>query len=229
MTHPQFTLISHHLCPFVQRAAIVLLEKGVPFKRRDVDLSNKPDWFLKLSPSGKVPLLLIDNDSVLFESAVISEYIDEVTGGEFLPADPLEKALQRAWIEYASGLIANIGQLYRAETDDEFDTAHSALDTKLQTLDDNITGDRYFSGPDFSLPDAAFAPAFRYFDVFEPLLGIDFLAATEKVQKWRHALARRPSVQSAVSADYNARLTQFLAARDTVIGRLAKQSPIAIQ
>ena len=53
------TLISHPLCPFVQRAVIVLLEKGVEFDRIDVDLSAKPDWFLALSPTGKVPVLKV--------------------------------------------------------------------------------------------------------------------------------------------------------------------------
>ena len=50
-------LISHKLCPYVQRAVISLTEKGVPFERIDIDLDNKPDWFLKISPLGKVPVL----------------------------------------------------------------------------------------------------------------------------------------------------------------------------
>src|SRR5215475_10763040 len=54
---PKLTLISHDLCPYVQRAVIALTEKGVPFGRRYVDLANKPDWFLAISPLGKVPLL----------------------------------------------------------------------------------------------------------------------------------------------------------------------------
>jgi len=224
MTYPDFKLISHHLCPFVQRAAIVLLEKGVPFERRNVDLSNKPDWFLELSPLGKVPLLQVNNDTVLFESAVISEYVDEITGGEFLAMDPLAKARQRAWVEYASGMITNIGRFYSAKTDSELDTARAALDARLQMLDGNIADGPYFSGTDFSLPDAAFAPAFRYFEVFESLTGIDFFADTAKAGKWRDALAARSSVQMAVSADYRCALMKFLAARDTVIGRMAQQS-----
>ena len=57
----RLTLISHHLCPFVQRAAIALAEKGVEFERIDVDLANKPDWFLAISPLGKVPLLKVSD------------------------------------------------------------------------------------------------------------------------------------------------------------------------
>ena len=48
-------LISHKLCPYVQRAVIALTEKGVPFERIDVDLANKPDWFLALSRSSNLP------------------------------------------------------------------------------------------------------------------------------------------------------------------------------
>ena len=54
----KLTLISHKLCPYVQRAVIALNEKGVGFERVDIDLANKPDWFLKLSPLGKVPVKL---------------------------------------------------------------------------------------------------------------------------------------------------------------------------
>ena len=50
---PELTLVSHHLCPFVQRPAIALAEKGVAFNRIDVDLANRPDWFLAMSPLGR--------------------------------------------------------------------------------------------------------------------------------------------------------------------------------
>src|SRR5882724_5842121 len=81
---PKLTLISHKLCPYVQRAVIALTEKGVPFERVDIDLANKPDWFLKISPLGKVPVLVVRNergDVALFESNVICEYIEDTQGG----------------------------------------------------------------------------------------------------------------------------------------------------
>ena len=77
-------LISHKLCPYVQRAVIALTEKGVPFERIDIDLGNKPDWFLKISPLGKVPVLrveTVDGEAVLFESNVICEYIEDTQAG----------------------------------------------------------------------------------------------------------------------------------------------------
>ena len=70
---PRLTLVSHHLCPYVQRAVIALTEKQVPFERIDVDLAAKPAWFTAISPLGKVPLLRVGDATVIFESAVILE------------------------------------------------------------------------------------------------------------------------------------------------------------
>src|ERR1700758_2377104 len=97
-------LISHKLCPYVQRAVIALTEKGVPFERIDIDLANKPAWFLEVSPLGKGPVLVVATERgevALFESNVICEYIEETQGGPSLhPSDALTRAEHRAWMEF---------------------------------------------------------------------------------------------------------------------------------
>jgi glutathione S-transferase len=227
MKQPKLTLISHHLCPFVQRAAIALLEKGVDFERKNIDLANKPDWFLKLSPLGKVPILVIDDETVLFESSVIAQYANEITGGDLLSADTAEKYRQLAWMEFASQVIGSIGQLYNADDEAAFDLATSGLTEKFSRVEEALSNGPWFSGEDFSLVDAAFAPAFRYFDVIDELTSIDFFANTPKVAAWRKSLQQRPSVIGAVSDDYPERLLTFFADRNTVIGRLAQnQAPV---
>ena len=107
----QLTLVSFDLCPYVQRAAIVLAEKGVAFTRLDVDLADKPEWFKAISPLGKVPLLKIGDDTVLFESGPIVEYLDEVHGAPLHPRDPLARARHRGWMELASAALADIWTL----------------------------------------------------------------------------------------------------------------------
>src|SRR5689334_7503095 len=101
------TLVSHHLCPYVQRAAIALDEKGVTFERINIDLANKPDWFKAISPLGKVPLLQV-GDAVIFESAVILEYLEETAPNPLHPADPLRRAEHRGWIEFGSSVLNDI-------------------------------------------------------------------------------------------------------------------------
>lgn len=90
-----FHLISHDLCPYVQRAVIVLTEKQIAHRRSYIDLANKPDWFARLSPLGRVPVLETGG-AVVFESQVIAEYLDEITAGTLHPTDPLEKARHRS-------------------------------------------------------------------------------------------------------------------------------------
>ncbi len=96
MTAP-LKLISHKLCPYVQRAVIALTEKGVPFERVDIDLDNKPDWFLKISPLGKTPVLVV-GDKAIFESAVILEYLEETQPSPLHPKDPLG-ARRTSWLD----------------------------------------------------------------------------------------------------------------------------------
>ena len=229
MTQPKLTLISHHLCPFVQRAAIALNEKGVEFERKNIDLNNKPDWFLKLSPLGKVPILVIDDETVLFESSVIAQYVNEITGGDLLSADTAEKYRQLAWMEFASEVIGSVGQLYNANGNGTFNRARSVLEDKFGRVEEALGDGPWFSDKDFSLVDAAFAPAFRYFDLIDELTGIDFFANTPKVAAWRTALQQRPSVIGAVANDYPERLLAFFANRNSVIGRLAQNQATGLK
>lgn len=203
------TLVSHDLCPYVQRAAIALAEKGVSFRRVDVDLSDKPDWFRAISPLGKVPLLRIGDD-VLFESAVIVEYLEETTHNPLHPRDPLQRAKHRAWMEFGSSMLADIWVLETTPDPAVFGAKRDALADKFKQIEDTLTSGPYFAGTQFSLVDAVFAPVFRYFDTFERFVDLGLFEAMPKVARWRAALAKRPSVIGAVVPDYSARLEAFL-------------------
>src|SRR4051812_24412415 len=112
-------LISHNLCPYVQRAVIALTEKAVSFERVDIDLANKPEWFLALSPLGKTPVLQV-GDTAIFESAVILEYLEETQPKPLHPADPLARAEHRGWIEFGSTVLNDIAGFYTASDEATF-------------------------------------------------------------------------------------------------------------
>lgn len=214
-------LISHHLCPYVQRAAITLIEKEIAFDRVDVDLSNKPDWFKAISPLGKTPLLRIDGTDILFESAVICEYLDETQGTARLhPADALTRARHRGWIEFASATLNDIAGLYNAPDAPAFDGKRADLKAKFAQVESVLGEGPFFAGADFSLVDAAFAPVFRYFDTFDRFTNLEVFDGLSKTVAWRTALAGRPSAISAVDAGYPARLATFLSARGSYLSSL---------
>jgi glutathione S-transferase len=209
------TLVSHHLCPYVQRAAIALNERGVAFERVTIDLAQKPHWFTTVSPLGKVPLLQVEQPgrdvAVLFESAAICEFIEETQAGTALhPADAIQRAQHRAWIEFGSSILSDIYAIETTADLSHFKRVQLALTTKFARLEGVLGVGPYFAGEHFSLVDATFAPAYRYFDVFDDIADLGILVGMPKVAAWRSALAVRPSVRAAVAADYSIRLWQFL-------------------
>jgi glutathione S-transferase len=214
----KLTLISHGLCPYVQRAVIALKEKGVSYERIDIDLSNKPDWFLAISPLGKTPVLLADKQPI-FESAVICEYLEDTQAPALHPAAPLGRATHRAWIEFASATLNAIWNFYTAKDVQAYDAAAEVLKERFAQLEKVLGDGPWFGGTSFSLVDAALAPVFRYFDVFDPVSGADLFADTPKVRAWRRALAGRTSVREAVSADYPVLLRDFVISKGGVLGR----------
>lgn len=211
-------LASHALCPYVQRAAIVLTEKGVAFERREVDLAAKPAWFVAVSPLGKTPVLLVAGEPV-FESAVICEYLDETQPPRLHPDDALERARHRGWIEFASALLNTIAGFYNAADDAALNKKRDALREGLRRLERELERrpGPYFAGAPFSLVDAAFGPVFRYFDAFERIADFGFFENTPRLLAWRHALAQRDSVRHAVAPDYPERLRAFLRARGSAL------------
>src|SRR5213595_1476593 len=155
---PKLTLISHKLCPYVQRAVIALTEKGVPFERIDIDLAKKPDWFLKISPLGKVPVLLVetgDGEVALFESNVICEYIEETQAGAKLhPVDALMRAEHRAWMEFGSAILGDLWGLETTTDPATFESKRQALVAKFARVEAALGAGPFFAGEAFSLVDA---------------------------------------------------------------------------
>lgn len=216
------SLISHPLCPFVQRAAIVLLEKGVPFERVNVDLSAKPAWFLEISPTGKVPLLRVNRaegiQHVLFESAAICEYLEESQPGAHLhPEDLLMRAEHRAWMEYASATLTDAWGYLNAMDSVTAGAKGDAFVHKLDRVERTMGDGPYFNGAAFGLVDAFFAPIFRYFDVMTPEVGMPLFEAFPKVSAWRNQLAVRRSVIGAVVENYGALFHEHLRRHDALL------------
>lgn len=211
-------LISFDLCPYVQRARIVLNEKNIPYDIEFIDLKNKPQWFLEISPTGKVPVLLVD-DQPLFESSVICEYLDEVTEGSLHPADPFEKARHRSYIEFASSMLLQSRKFYTAEDQDAFLDSKEQLRESIAKVESTLVGP-YFSGDEFHVVDAVYATVFRNFAVFKRDFGVNLLAEFKRVQDWAELLLHRKSVRQSVEADFDRRLGEFFRNRESELSAI---------
>lgn len=220
MTCAKLHLVSHHLCPYVQRAVIVLSEKDIPFERTYIDLAKPPSWFVTISPLGQVPLLQVGAE-VLFESASICDYLDEVYGDYCIhPVDPLQRAKHRAWVEFGSAILDAIWGFYTAVDSKTLKLKARDLQLKFETIENQLRGGPYFAGDKFSMVDVVFGPVFRYFDVFDSIADFGIFHRTPRIQAWRKMLAVRPSIENAVLPNYPSQLRDFLKARSSELSRL---------
>ncbi len=197
-------LVSFKTCPYVQRSVITLKHKGQPFDITYIDLADPPQWFQEKSPLGKVPIVEVTEDdgttTVLFESAVINEFVNEITPGDLLPKDPVRKARARAWIEFASecntayylAAIAKDDATYAEHRDDLLD--------KLAKVEAELAGE-FFDG-DFGLVDTAFAPLLQRLVQFEEIAPGMTLDGLPKIQAWRDRLLALEAVQDSIVPEW---------------------------
>ncbi len=212
---PKFRLISFKLCPFVQRCVMILREKNVDFDIEYIDLSDRPEWFNELSPLGKVPVLEVTRDDgskvVLFESVVINEYLNEVTDGNMLPDDPLERAHSRAWVEFGTALFSDGAAITMVRDEEALSEALEKLNKKLDRLEREIDTGPFFLGADVSLVDAAFTPALQrlaWANEIYPELAI--FEGYPKVARWWQALSALDSVRNSAVPDLRQRYDKFV-------------------
>jgi glutathione S-transferase len=198
-------LVSHPICPYVHRASAFLTEKGVAFDWRPVDLTRKPDWFLALSPRGKVPVLVTDDGTAIFESVVILEYLDETTGPSLLPADPLERARHRMWIEISNDLMTGHYKIATAGTPADRASARRALRDTLERFEQVVRGP-WFDGDALSLVDFAAGPALIRIERLDRWLQLALFDGLPKVTAWMRAVVERPAFRDTLVADSDDRL-----------------------
>lgn len=211
-------LISFKLCPYVQRSVILLKEKGVDYDIEYIDVYDPPEWFLKLSPTGKVPILQVEG-TVLFESAVISEYLDEVYPPALHPANPIHKAQNRAWMEFTSPMYMSTFHLMMATDKETADTAIEELNKNLAGLDKAMENTPWFNGADFSLMDISAAPLFTRLAFYKKHCDLDLLKAFPNLVKWSDGLLARQSVIESIVDGFD----DMLLMRMDKIGSYVKQ------
>jgi glutathione S-transferase len=156
----------------------------------------------------------------IFESAVILEYLEETQPRRLHPPDPLSRADHRAWIEFGSAVLNDIAGFYAAPDEAVFKTKTLQLEQRFARLESRVAATPWFDGEHFSLVDTVYGPVFRYFDVFDEIADFGILAHKPKLWRWRNALAKRPSVRTAVSPDYPALLRDFIERRNSWLSKL---------
>lgn len=196
---PTVELFSFEACPYAQRTRLVLLEKSIGFELTEIDLHNRPAWFRDVSPYGKVPVLRHEG-RVVYESAIINQYLDECfPAPPLMPADAFGRAQARIWMDYcdtrylpaAHRLMAEREQPAKAEENRRklTEVLRFMEHEGLRKLGDGP----FWMGAQPTLVDFQFLPFFERFAVYEELAGATWPADCTRLREWYETLARRPS------------------------------------
>jgi glutathione S-transferase len=199
--------VSFKTCPWVQRSAIVLREKGTPFEFRHIEPDNRPDWFLAISPHKKVPVLRIDDRVSLFESSAINEYLDETIEPRLHPADPVERAINRAWTDYVPSFASSVTGCAYAATAEAYNKAAEQTPVAFERLERALErqgGGPFFNGAQYSLVDAAYAPFLQRYFFLDRIHKIGLIEKYPRLKAWAEALMARPSTHSFPEAEFEA-------------------------
>lgn len=212
-------IISFKICPFVQRVTALLEVKQVPYQIEYISLSDKPDWFLALSPTGQVPVLVTENGVPLFESDAIIEYIDEVSAPLQADLTPEQRALNRAWSHQASKHYLVQCSTMQSADKAIYDDRMAKLSKSFEKAEKQLGDGPYFSGQTLGNVDIAWLPLLHRAAIVSDHSGHDMLAAYPKVKAWQQALLKSGIPQKSVSGDFTARFSDFYLADRTWLGR----------
>jgi len=199
------TLFDHPECPYGAKVRIVLAETELDFDTITVDLragdNHKAD-FLELNPFGKVPVL-IDDETVVYDSTVINEYLNDEYFAELLPEDSTQRATARMLEDYADvaftlPAMAIEREMSKAEDDRDgtkLTSAQEVIRKGLAMLEKTLAEKEFLVGA-FSLADVAFAPTVLQLEK----LGVKLESGLPNVKAWLARLGGRPSMRAATAS-----------------------------
>jgi len=208
---------------------IVLRAKSIPFEVTYIDLRNKPDWFLAISPHGKVPVLQVDGEP-LFESNAIAEYLDEAEAPRLHPENLIKRARNRAWTDFITTFTPALSGIYYTDSPDDREARLEAARPRLAKLEEALATERgndgpYFNGPDLCLVDAAYAPFLQRFLYVDDWLGTHLLDEFPLVAAWAKALIGSDVVSGSVPENFYEEFGAGMRRRGFYVGDLMKGAP----
>ncbi|CAD8201007.1 unnamed protein product [Paramecium pentaurelia] len=213
------TLVAFKICPYCMKVLTIMCHKNVKFEIKFIEMHNKPDWFLKLSPLERVPILIIGEEVVLFESAAIMEYIDEITPPKLMPDDPIQKAIDRAKFEYSNEIIKNLYQFVFCLEQEKFINLKQWLIKHFKQMEEWLKDKQYINGTEISLVDFNFVPVFVVLNMLKPILPCDMLKDYKRLQNYGDSLTSMQCTKTGRVPDYEFLMIDGIKNKNTVLFR----------
>ena len=213
-------VISFKICPFVQRVTAMLEAKGLEYQVEFISLSDKPDWFLDISPNGQVPVMITEDGTALFESEAIAEYVDEAYAPLQPNLSPEQKARNRAWGYLAAKNYLVQCSAQRSPGLQELTDRATKLGTAFDKIEKELDSSNRFFGADiFGWIDAAWLVLLHRAAIIEKHSDYDFIGNRPKLKLWQQNLLATGLAEKSVAPDFEKAFTTFYLSDQTYLGR----------
>lgn len=212
-------VISFNICPFVQRVTALLEAKHLPYEIEFISLSNKPEWFLEISPNGQVPVLITDDGTALFESEAIVEYIEDAYPPLEPEVSPEEKALNRAWSYLAAKNYLVQCSAQRSGDAKMLEERSGKLGAAFDKIEKHLGDSQFFAGDHMSLVDIAWLPLLHRAAIIEKHTGYDFVGSRPRMKAWQSTLLATDLAAQSVAGDFEQAFTDFYLSDKAFLGR----------
>jgi len=212
-------IISFKICPFVQRVTALLEAKNVDYDLQFIELSDKPDWFLEISPNGQVPVLVTDNGVALFESDAIVEYLEEAYPPLEADISLEQKALNRAWSYLGTKNYLVQCSAQRSPSAEVLQERAGKLDIIFDRMEKQLGDGPYFNGQHIGMVDIAWLVILHRADIIQRHSGYDFIGNRPKVKAWQKALLDTGVAEKSVAPDFEEAFTGFYLSKQTYLGK----------
>ncbi|MEO5968832.1 MAG: glutathione S-transferase family protein [Bdellovibrionia bacterium] len=193
-------LYSYRRCPFAMRVRMTLEEKNLTYLVIEENLNSFSSELLRLHPEGKVPVLLHDQQ-VIYESSIITEYLDEVFPSPMLmPKSPKERAQVRLWTYWCNELFKPDLDEFKYEWKSLNEEKQLALKGRLlghlEKLESGLTDKEFIMGSDLTLADIHLFPFYRQ---LKRVQSSDLETAPfVRLNTWLEKILARPSFERAM-------------------------------
>ncbi|MEX3010802.1 glutathione S-transferase family protein [Hoeflea sp. TYP-13] len=212
-------IISFKICPFVQRVTALLEAKDIKYDLEFISLSDKPQWFLDISPNGQVPVLIADSGKALFESEAIVEYLEEAYPPLQPKLAPEDRAVNRAWSYLASKNYLVQCSAQRSADEDVLKERSDKLGKAFDKVERQLGDTPYFAGDTIGMVDIAWLTLLHRAHIIEQRTGYDFIGDRPKLKKWQKKLMETGLAERSVASDFEEAFSEFYLSDKTYLGR----------
>ena len=200
-------LLGTDASPYVRKVRLVLLEKNLPHEYL-VDAPRDPGSHVaQVNPLGRIPALILDDDTCVYDSPVIAEYLDSLNDSPALipRGDALARMRMKRWEALADGImdsaVAVRTERIRPEEKQEPNNIvihNNAVGRALAHAAEQLGGRDWCEGDTITLADLALASALVYLDLRQPER--DWRSTHPNLAAWFARIAARPSMRATLNA-----------------------------